>query len=107
MFTLSDGEREKSNDSKDCKRDFRTRNSSSPRHESESEQSPAVEGSIASNVTVTIESRTKNSSPDSASAVVVEGETDSDDMCEESGSCDESHDSQIKSRDDGLLCSQY
>ena len=62
-------------------------------HDSVSEQSTGVEGSVASNVTVTIENRTKNSSPDSAPAVVVEGETDSDDTCEEGGSCDESHDS--------------
>ena len=109
IFTLSDGDREKSSDSKDCKHDFRTRDTS-PIHESESEQSSQgsrVEGSVASNVTVTIESRTKNSSPDSAPAVVVEGQTDSDDTCEEGGSCDESHDTQKRSHDDGLLCSQY
>ena len=106
-FTLSDGETENPNDSKDCKHDFQTWDSSRPMHESESEQSTRVEGSVASNVTVTIESRTKNSSPNSAPAVVVEGETDSDDTCEEGGSCDESHDSQMKSRDNGLLCSQY
>ena len=106
-FTLSDGEREKSSNSKDCKHDFRTRDASSPIHESESEQTSQVEGSVASNVTVTIESRTKNSSPDSAPAVVVEGQTDSDDTCEEGGSCDESHDTQKRSHDDRLLCSQY
>ena len=107
-FTLSDGEREKSSDSRDSKNDFRTQDAtSSPMHESEGEQNSQVEGSVASNVTVTIESRTKNSSPDSAPAVVVEGQTDSDDTCEEDGSCDESHDSQKRSHDDGLLCSQY
>ena len=64
-------------------------------HESESEQST---GSVASNVTVNIENTTKDSSPDSAPAVVVEGETDSDDTCEEGGSCDESHDSNQTSK---------
>ena len=107
MFTLSDGDREKSSNSKDCKHDFRTWDASSPTHASESEQSSQIEGSVASNVTVTIENRTKNSSPDSAPAVVVEGQTDSDDTCEEGGSCDESHDTQKRSHDDGLLCSQY
>ncbi|MCG8623365.1 MAG: hypothetical protein MJE68_15405 [Proteobacteria bacterium] len=106
-FTLSDGEREKSSDSRDSKHDFRTRDASSPINESESEQSSQVDSSVASNVTVTIESRTKNSSPDSAPAVVVEGQTDSDDTCEEGGSCDESHDTQKRSHDDRLLCSQY
>ena len=33
--------------------------------------------------------------------MVVEGETDSDDTCEEGGSCDESHDCQKGSHDDG------
>ena len=39
-------------------------------------ESAQVQGSVASNVTVTIESGIRNSSPDSAPAVVVERERD-------------------------------
>ena len=52
---------------------------------------------------VMIENRTKNLSPERAPAVVVEGETNSDDTCEECGSCDESHDCQKGSHDNSKL----
>ena len=109
-YILSDGNNETSNDSKKCKDNFRmckTKDKSSPMHEGGGEQCTLVQGSTALNIAVMIESRTKNSSPDSAPAVVVEGETDSDDTCEEGGLCDESHDCEKESHDDGLLCSQY
>ena len=111
--TLSDGEKEMSSDSTRCKDSFRThktKDTRSPMDEGDGTQGTCVQGSTGSNMAVTIENRTKNSSPDSAPAVIVEGETDSDDTCEEGGSCDESHDHQEGSRDDsddGLLCSQY
>ena len=109
-YTLSDSDSETLSDSKKCEDNLRlrkTKDKSSPMHEGGSEQSTLVQGSTASNMAVMIESRTKNSSPDSAPAVVVEGETDSDDTCEERGSCDESHDCKKESHDDALLCSQY
>ena len=114
-LTLSDGHKEKSSDSKNS---FRTRNAkdvtTSLRESGEDGihtcSTRDLHGSAASNVEVTIENRTKNSSPDSAPAVVVEGETDSDDTYEEDGSCDESRDCWKRSHDDGtdgLLSSEY
>ena len=113
-FTSSDGEGEKASDSKKSKHSFRTHklnDTSSPTHEDGGAQSTSREDSTASSMAaVMIENRTKNSSPDSAPAVVVEGETDSDDTYEEGGSYDESHDCLKGSHDDnddGLLYSQY
>ena len=62
--------------------------------------------STASNTALTIENRTKNSSPNCAPAVVVEGETDSDD-CDVDGSCDESHDNQKGSHSEELVFDRY